>query len=247
MLSATIRGMEAPGELQQSFWNGWNAKYGDRWLEEISRRQGELVLHWLAQTGRRDLAILEVGCGSGWLCPELAAFGKVVGTDLADEALADAQRRWPQVRFVAGDFLSLPFEPAAYDVIVSLEALSHVADQPRFIQKISGLLKPSGLLMLATQNRPILQHHCNVPPPAPGQLRRWVDRDELTSLVRPFLNIEELRSVTPISHKGARRLLTSSKVNTALRPLIGDRLRNALEARDWGWTLMLKARKPAAN
>lgn len=46
-----------------------------------------------------------------------------------------------------------------------------------------------------------------------------------------------------IAHKHFRRLLTSSKVNRLTHVLLGHRLRNFMEARDWGWTLMLKAKK----
>ena len=228
---------------QRSFWNGWN---GDVWKSgrgEISRRQSEVVLNWLGQSRRRDLKILEVGCGTGWFCPKLAEFGDVTGTDLSDEVLNLAQSRWPKIRFIAGDFLTLPFAEKSFDVVVSLEVLSHVADQSAFIERIAWLLKPGGMLLLATQNRPVLQNYCNVPVQMPGQLRRWVDRKELSSIVAPYLDIEGLFSVTPIAHRGTRRLLTSSKVNAVLGLVFGNHVRTLMEARDWGWTLMLKSRK----
>jgi 2-polyprenyl-3-methyl-5-hydroxy-6-metoxy-1,4-benzoquinol methylase len=230
-------------ERQQSFWNDWNAPFLDTERGEISRRQAEIMMAWLAGIGRDDCRILDVGCGSGWFSAQLARLGNVVATDLSDEVLAHAQQRWPNVRFVPGDFLSLPFEPGSFDVVVSLEVLSHVAEQDRFIRKIAELLRAGGTLMLATQNRPVLEHHCRVPPPAPGQLRRWVDRTELSKLVAPYFDIDALFSVTPVAQRGPRRLLTSSKINSLLRPVLGDALRDALEERDWGWTLMLRATK----
>ena len=133
------------------------------------------------ELNRRDLDIIEVGCGTGWFCPLLAKFGRVIGTDLSDEVLARAQQRWPGVGFMAGDFASLPLKDATFDVVVSLEVLSHVADQPSFIARIAQILRPGGLLLLATQNRAVLSEHCLIPPPAPGQLRNWVDHQQLRS------------------------------------------------------------------
>lgn len=228
---------------QQSFWNGWNGGVWKGGRGEISRRQAEIVLEWLNASGRCDNRILEVGCGAGWLCPQLAGFGEVVGTDLSDDVLQRAQERWPHVLFVAGDFMSLSFEANSFDVVVTLEVLSHVSDQDGFMRRIAELLKPDGLMMLATQNKPVLRDHCIVAPLGPGQLRHWVDRSELAALAEPYFVIEELFSVTPSAHRGIRQLLTSQKVNALLSPIFGHRLRNALEARDWGWTLMLKARK----
>jgi SAM-dependent methyltransferase len=139
--------------------------------------------------------------------------------------------------------MTLPIELEAFDVIVTLEVLSHVIDQQEFLQKLAGLLKPGGVLMLATQNRTVLQGHCILPPPGNGQIRKWVDRSELRILVDPYFEICDLFSITPIATKGLRRLLTASRLRAMQWPLIGRRLRILLEGRDWGWTLMLRAQK----
>jgi 2-polyprenyl-3-methyl-5-hydroxy-6-metoxy-1,4-benzoquinol methylase len=118
----------------------------------------------LESLGRTDLSILEVGCGSGWFCPQLMRFGVVTGTDLSDEGLARAQQRAPEATFVAGDFMSLDLR-TDFDVVVTLEVLSHVLDQRAFIGKLASHLRPGGHLMLATQNRFVLQYLNWRPPP----------------------------------------------------------------------------------
>lgn len=234
-----------PIESQRVFWNTWNAENRETSLGEISQRQAEIVLDWLGALRRKDLDILEVGCGSGWLCPRLARFGRVTGTDLSDDVLKRAQSRWPHVHFIAGDFSTLPLGAECYDVVVSLEVLSHVTDQPAFLARIAQLLKPGGVLLLATQNRTVLAGHCDIPPPQPGQLRNWVDRGQLETLLAPGFEIERLVSATPIAHKGFRRLLTGQRLNNALQNIIGNSWRDILERRGWGWTLIAQARKPS--
>jgi SAM-dependent methyltransferase len=108
----------------------------------------------------------DVGCGAGWLCSRLTPFGSVTGTDLSDAVLARAAQRVPQAKFIAGDFMALDLG-SDYDVAISLEVLPHVADQPAFLAKIAGLLKPGGYLMLATQNKPALLRN-DIPAPKPG-------------------------------------------------------------------------------
>ncbi|PJO48156.1 class I SAM-dependent methyltransferase [Brucella pituitosa] len=230
-------------EQQQQFWDDWNARTRERERPEISNRQAEVVLGWLRELKRKDLNILEVGCGSGWFCNELSPFGKVHGTDLSVNVLQRSQKKWPHVQFTAGDFFNLPFEKNSFDLVVTLEVLAHVENQQLFLCRISELLKEDGLLFLATQNRHVLENYCKLPPPGEGQVRRWVDRHELKKLVEEKFSICELRSVTPIAHKGFRRVLTSKKLNTAIRPLVGHSLRNYLEKNDCGWTLMVSARK----
>jgi SAM-dependent methyltransferase len=230
-------------EEQRRFWNQWNAENRAAGLHEISLRQGEIVGKWLKQLGRTDLRIIEVGCGAAWLTPSLTSFGAVTATDLSDELLAKAGARHPNIRFVAGDFMTLDFGGDPFDVAVSLEVLSHVADLPAFIARIANLLKPGGYLMLATQNRPVLERYNRIPPPARGQLRRWVDAEELNQLLGSHFDVLELHSVTPHADHGLMRIAASRKVNAAISALVGTRFRDFLERRGLGWTLMALARK----
>lgn len=231
--------------LQRSFWNGWNASHREFNLQDVSERQAEVVTRWLGTLGRPDLRILEAGCGSGWFCPMLSQYGQVTGTDLSHEVLARAQRRFPEVHFVPGDFFDLELGTESYDVVVSLEVLSHVADQAAFLAKIAGHLRPGGSLMLATQNRFVLQRFNRIPPPAPGQLRRWVDRRELRDLLERSFEVSKIFSVSPISNRGLMRIVNSRKLNAPIRAVFGQSVERLKESAGLGWTLMALARKPS--
>ncbi len=228
---------------QRRFWNDWNGAHRELHLDAVPRRQAEVVCSWLDGIDRRPLDLLEVGCGAGWFCEQLSHYGRVTATDLSDEVLARARLRTPEVEFVAGDFMSLDFGEARFDVVVTLEVLSHVEDQPAFLAKIARHLKPHGSLMLATQNRPVLQRYNSIPPPGPGQLRRWVDRRELHELLEPRYEVESIFSVTPKANRGLMRIVNSSKLNRPVRALLGDRVEAVKEKLDLGWTLMAHARR----
>jgi 2-polyprenyl-3-methyl-5-hydroxy-6-metoxy-1,4-benzoquinol methylase len=230
--------------LQQDFWNRWNAESRELEVPEMSERQAEVILGWLERWGQRNLKILEVGCGAGWFCPQLAEYGKVTGTDLSDEVLARAKKRSPEVNYVAGDFMTLNFDREAFDVVVTLEVLSHVADQKAFVRKLNSHLRAGGMLMMATQNRFVLQHFNRVPPPAPGQLRKWFDRDELRQLLRPHFDVREIFSVCPKANRGLMRAENSWKLNYPVRALLGNRVERLKETLGLGWTLMVLAQKP---
>jgi 2-polyprenyl-3-methyl-5-hydroxy-6-metoxy-1,4-benzoquinol methylase len=233
-------------DTQAKFWNEWNAAHREHGVAEVSSDQAAAVLSRVARIGRHDLKIVEVGCGSGWLCDRLVPFGDVTGTDLSDQVLARAAQRTPQATFVAGDFMELAFAETAYDVAISLEVLSHVADQAAFLRKMSCMLKPGGLLIIATQNRPVLERN-DIPPPQPGQLRQWVDRSQLRALIEVEYAVEDLFSMTPKYDRGALRIINSGKV----RRLAGQaglagvmaRLKRVQEQAWMGWTLVAYARK----
>jgi 2-polyprenyl-3-methyl-5-hydroxy-6-metoxy-1,4-benzoquinol methylase len=232
---------EAPLDDQVQFWDKWNAASREHRQGEVSRRQAEIVTGWLQRLRRTDLDILDVGCGAGWFEPSLVPFGRVTATDLAPEVLARARQRCPAATFVAGDFLTLPLPERSFDVVVTLEVLSHVADQPAFARKIAGLLRPEGRLLLATQNRPVLERFNSVPPPGPGQLRHWVDRRELRGLLEPHFEIQEIFTVSPVANRGVMRVVNSERLNRPVRRLVGNRLERGKERLGLGWTIMCRA------
>ena len=240
---------DAPLNSQVEFWNSWNAEGRESGIAQVSVDQRDVIIGWLEALGRRDLKILEVGCGAGWLCGSLKEYGSVTATDLSNEVLQRAAIRLPDVKFIAGDFMSLDFDSSGYDVIVSLEVLAHVADQPAFIRKMSALLKPGGFLMLATQNRPQLERN-DIPNPKPGQIRLWVDRHKLAGLIGAELDVRSLFSLTPQCNRGVLRLINSTKVHGAMAAIglgqLGRTVKRLQENLWLGWTLMCLAQKPQA-
>jgi SAM-dependent methyltransferase len=237
-----------PGISDQArFWNDWNASHREIVVGPVSKRQAECIVGWLKAGGRADLDLLEVGCGSGWMCEKLLPFGRVTGTDLAAEVIERARARIPSARFLAGDFMHLDVPQGGFDVIVTLEVLSHVADQDSFVKKMAASLKPGGLLMLATQNRFVLERTANVAPRAPGQIRQWVDHAQLRKLLSAHFDVLELSSIYPNSGQtGILRPLNSPKLTALLSLVIPlpklDRLKERLFL---GHTLMALARKKA--
>jgi ubiquinone/menaquinone biosynthesis C-methylase UbiE len=67
-----------------------------------------------------------IGCANGWFSERLMEFGSVTAVDLADEVIARARARLPEVNFLAGDFLQLDLPSCNFDLIVSLETLAYV-------------------------------------------------------------------------------------------------------------------------
>lgn len=238
--------MEGPDlGAQERFWNDWLATNRELAVGPVSNAQADRVLGWLSALDRTDLDILDVGCGSGWMCERLTAYGRVTGIDLAGEVIERARARLPPVRFIAGDFATLDLGTAQFDVVVTLEVLSHVADQTAFIDKLASVLRPGGLLMMATQNRFVLERSENVAPRAEGQIRHWVNHVELRTLLRARFDLVELSSVFPNwGHKGILRIVNSPRLNALLARFVSpSRLGRAKERVLLGHTLMALARR----
>lgn len=94
--------------------------------------------------------ILDAGCGPGRDCGIFNKLGaQITGLDISEGLLKVARARNPDVPFVKGDFLNLPFENESFDGIWAHAALVHLEsiDQvKKAIQEFKRVLKLKGIL-----------------------------------------------------------------------------------------------------
>ena len=232
-------------ERQRQFWNEWDARHlqVDTIGCEASRR-GEVILSMLHELRSDAPHILELGCGNGWLIEKLVAFGSVVGVDISDVAIAEARRRVPGVTFCVGDALQMDLPVGTFDVVVTLETLSHVSNQDQFIRLIARVLKGRGYLLLATQNRTIYMRRGDISPPGIGQIRRWVTTRELRGMLKPYFDILEAFTIHPAGRGGFLRIVNSAKLNKLCSIVVPESyLQRLKEKCGFGQTLIVLARK----
>lgn len=94
--------------------------------------------------------VLEIGCGSGAVCRELAQrpnVAEVVGLDPSPTFLARAAELAngiPSLRFDEGDARSLPYKEDEFDVVVFHTCLTHVPGPEKAIAEALRVLRPVG-------------------------------------------------------------------------------------------------------
>src|SRR5262245_36604056 len=91
--------------------------------------------------------ILDAGCGPGGNGAWLGEHGRVVGVDLAPEALAFVRRRRPLVP-VRASIEALPFADSSFDVVVGVTVVYTVADDVGAVRELARVLRPGGALLL---------------------------------------------------------------------------------------------------
>lgn len=131
----------------------WSAKY-----EEGGRLAGRLAqLATAAQEqATPGCSVLDLGCGTGDLARHLATAGfQVTGCDISAEMLGRAEQSDPamSVEWVMLDphWISLPFRPASFHVIIASSVLEYVDDPVAVLRECFQLLKSGGTL------------HCTIP------------------------------------------------------------------------------------
>jgi ubiquinone/menaquinone biosynthesis C-methylase UbiE len=97
------------------------------------------------------IRILDVGCGSGGLARLLVEEGaEVTGVDPNPQALTAARTRVPAARFEEASAEALPFEDAAFDVVLVVNALHHVPldAMDRAVAEAARVARPGGWLIV---------------------------------------------------------------------------------------------------
>jgi 2-polyprenyl-6-hydroxyphenyl methylase/3-demethylubiquinone-9 3-methyltransferase len=106
----------------------------------------------------KGLRMLDIGCGAGILSEPLARLGAdLVGVDPAAENI-EAARVHAADGGVAVDYRATTAEALAeagerFDVVLAMEVVEHVVDVPAFVATCASMVRPGGLLMMATLNR----------------------------------------------------------------------------------------------
>ncbi|SIQ68904.1 Glycosyltransferase, GT2 family [Aromatoleum tolulyticum] len=134
---------------------------GERYVPEVGGELRLEHLHRYAWTSPlcRDCVVLDVACGEGYGAAMLAREARgVVGVDISEEAIAHARERYgaeENICFHQGSALKIPMPDGHFDRVVSFETLEHLAEQEAMLTEIRRVLKPDGVLILSSPNRPV--------------------------------------------------------------------------------------------
>jgi 2-polyprenyl-6-hydroxyphenyl methylase/3-demethylubiquinone-9 3-methyltransferase len=121
----------------------------------LSYLKSQITAHFGSVKG---LNILDIGCGGGLVCEPLTRLGAhMTGIDgdaqAIDIATSHAKGNQLDIKYLCGDAQSLIQSKKRYDVVLGLEVIEHVNDPDIFIDMMTQLVKPNGLLILSTLNR----------------------------------------------------------------------------------------------
>lgn len=93
--------------------------------------------------------LLEIGCAYGFFLEMAARHYDARGVDVTEAGVTHA-REVLGLDATCADFLDLPDEPGAYDVVCMWDTVEHLPHPARFIDKAARWLAPGGVLVATT-------------------------------------------------------------------------------------------------
>ncbi|HEV8638143.1 MAG TPA: class I SAM-dependent methyltransferase [Chloroflexota bacterium] len=130
-----LMGLEEPGAFVR-----WNRRYGlAKRCRVITRR-------------RRPGRLLDVGCGAGVLMDAMRRRGwEVQGVDVTPAAVRIARERYG-LDAVEGTLEGAGFPSGHFDALTLWNVIEHVPDPPATLREAARVLRPGGLIVMATPN-----------------------------------------------------------------------------------------------
>lgn len=110
-------------------------------LKAVAPLPGEVVLDLAAGTGTSSVPFVEAGA-------------VVASVDMSLGMLAEGRKRNPELTFVAGDALSLPFADASFDAATISFGLRNVQDTAAALAELRRVVRPGGRLVICEFSAP---------------------------------------------------------------------------------------------
>ena len=105
---------------------------------------------------RRDLYLLDCGCGTGYnLTTLLRPYGRGFGFDLTPAGLMRA--RAAGLPLARADLAAIPFQSGRFDVVTSFDVMQYVRDDAVVMKEMARVLKPGGGLVVTAAALDVLR------------------------------------------------------------------------------------------
>ncbi len=179
----------------------------------------------------KGLQLLDIGCGGGLLCEPMARLGATVtGCDPSQDniktAAVHAQAHNLDIDYRTTTAEQLAADGAQFDVILNMEVIEHVTDPAAFTATCATMLKPGGLMFLATLNRTLksfglaiigAEYVLGWLPRGTHQWEKFITPQELTAWLRDAgLIVTDTAGVAYNPLSGAWRRVRDTDVNYML-------------------------------
>ena len=168
--------------------------------------------------GKKNLRILDLGCGGGML--DLTKYGEVYGVDISSASISNAKKIYKEA-LVSDITKKIPFPDEFFDIVFSSEVYGHIylEDKNSFLMESYRVLKKGGLFVFSCEtkgknwltkylkNRDMyqekwidLQGHVGLETPTNtlNRFKRVFPNSELRVMNTYIFTIDELISIFPL-------------------------------------------------
>ncbi len=146
-LAVNPRTSKTAYDLAAPFYDNWE------WQRFWREYEYPIIREKIADVSRQsstELAILDLGCGTGWYLKSLSDLTTDFrGIDISEGMIKIARSRVSSDKVTVGDIRTSKLLPNRYDVILVTRVLSHIEDMTHLFDQIQRAVRPFGIVILS--------------------------------------------------------------------------------------------------
>ncbi len=156
--------------------------------------------------------VLEMACGTGPGLGYLESVSRSLAAgDISTEVVSLAREHYgARVSLQQFDASAAPFPDASFDVVILFEAIYYMPDVSRFFEEARRLLRPSGVLLLATANKDLFDFN-----PSPFS-HRYLNPPELRDILHKHGLGSEFFGGSPVRVNSSKAVLVRALKKAAV-------------------------------
>jgi len=150
-------------------------------IYEIKKLQESIIAE---VKSKKDITILDVGCGNGWVAKEFVNKGyNVISLDISFDNTKRIISQIPDNNHMAiiADAFHLPIKENSIDYIIASEIMEHVVSPKKFMEALYKILNTNGKLIISTPYDEVIEHflciHCNKKTPKYAHLHSFNEKN----------------------------------------------------------------------
>ena len=125
-------------DLQNNHW----------WFKTKKKIVTSQISLYFAKKSKKNVNILDIGCGSGLMLNVLKEFGKVSGMDASNDAINFSRTLNAGIIKKGSLPKNVPFVKKSFDLILALDVIEHIEEDCEALNSINYLMKKNGILVL---------------------------------------------------------------------------------------------------
>jgi ubiquinone/menaquinone biosynthesis C-methylase UbiE len=174
----------------------WDQRLAETW--DAANRAWPAKEAAIAEALHPDMAVVDIGCGTGGILKGLQkrGFGKLHGLEHSDYAVRRLASEG--IAMKQGSLLAMPYADPMFDAAIASEVLEHIIRRDRFLNELTRVVKPSGLILIFVPDDALgpIDEPEHVIKYNAASLRRFLSRhvnvESVQSLVEPHNNARSL-------------------------------------------------------
>lgn len=167
----------------------WYDSHAEEYSKKIKAKSPISEIEKFVEYLPKGALVLDAGCAAGRDSEHLHDFGlSTIGIDLSSKLIKIAKANYPQLEFIEGDLLSLPFTDNKFTGVWASASLVHLENEKQLkkaLLELKRVLKDEGVLYLSMQNRGdqpsgwVDDYHSRE-----GRFFQFISFEDLTKLVK---------------------------------------------------------------